>query len=48
MDKKIIDAHRYKKVPRSKVKSRKVKKNYKVKQSSNNPRNIFINNNCEL
>lgn len=43
MDKRIIDAHRYKKVPRSKVKSRKVKKNYKVKQSSNSPRNIFIN-----
>lgn len=43
MDKKIIDAHRYKKVPRSKVKTRKNKNTFKIKSSTNNQKNIFVN-----
>lgn len=43
MDKKIIDAHRYKKVARNKVKTRKNKNNFKTKSSMNNNKNIFVN-----
>lgn len=43
MDKKIIDAHRYKKVARNKVKTRKNKNNFKIKSSTNNNKNIFVN-----
>lgn len=43
MDKKIIDAHRYKKVARNKVKTRKNKNNFKTKSSTNNNKNIFVN-----
>lgn len=43
MDKKIIDAHRYKKVPRNKVKTRKNKNSFKIKSSTNNQNNIFVN-----
>lgn len=43
MKKKIIDSHRYKKVPRNKVKNKKSKKDYKIKSKLNEYINLKDN-----